>query len=142
MKTTLAKKGTIDQRWYHIDASGKVLGRLAVQVATIIRGRHKPTYTPSVDTGDFVIVTNIEKVVVSGKKETQKKYMSYSGYFGNEKYRSVEHYRSHRPEFLLMHAVKGMLPKNSLADHMLTKLKVYAGAEHPHQAQEPVALES
>ena len=106
----------------------------------IPRGRDKPIYTPHVDTGDYVVVINAEKVKLSGSKEEQKKYMFYSGYMGNEKYRSVADFREKRPEFIITNAVKGMLPKNKLADKMLKKLKVYKGAEHPHEAQQPVPL--
>jgi large subunit ribosomal protein L13 len=140
MKSYLAKTGEIEPKWYVIDASGQVLGRLAVRIANILRGRHRPTYTPHTDTGDFVIVINADKVVVSGKKETQKQYMFYSGYVGNEYYRSVKDFRATKPEFLIEHAVKGMLPRNKLAHAQLSKLKVYGGSEHPHAAQAPEAL--
>ncbi|HEY4302178.1 MAG TPA: 50S ribosomal protein L13 [Candidatus Didemnitutus sp.] len=140
MKTYLAKKETVHPKWYHIDAEGKVLGRLAVKVANILRGRHKATYTPHVDTGDFVIVTNASKVVLTGRKEEATSYMSFSGYVGGEKYRNLPDVRRQRPDFIVMHAVKGMLPKNRLARTMLTKLRVYPGAEHPHTAQNPVKL--
>jgi large subunit ribosomal protein L13 len=105
-----------------------------------LRGRDKPTYTPHVDTGDFVIVINAEKVKLTGAKEEQKKYMFYSGYMGGEKYRNVADFREKRPEFIITNAVKGMLPKNKLASRMLTKLKVYSGEEHPHSAQQPTQL--
>ena len=140
MKSYLAKQGEIEPKWYVIDAEGQVLGRLAVQIANILRGRHRPTYTPHIDTGDFVVVVNAEKVAVTGRKEDQKKYMFYSGYVGGEKYLSVEQMQERRPDFVVKHAVKGMLPKNRLARKMLTKLKVYAGEEHPHAAQEPKAI--
>lgn len=140
MKTTLAK--TDDPRaWYIIDASQHTLGRLAVVVANILRGRHKPTYTPSV-AGDFVIVVNAAKVKVTGRKETQKEYMSYSGYVGGEKYTKLSTYRQKNPAFLIEHAVKGMLNKNKLANVAMKHLKVYAGAEHPHVSQRPVAVKS
>ncbi len=135
MKTYLAKQGDIQRKWYVVDASGMVLGRLAVKVANILRGRHKPTFTPQTDTGDFVVVINAEKVALTGRKEEQKQYMSYSGYVGGERYRSVSDYREQKPEFIIEHAVKGMLPRNRLARRMLKKLKVYPGAEHPHEAQ-------
>ena len=122
-----------------IDAKGQVLGRIAVQIANILRGRHRPTYTPHIDTGDFVVVVNAEKIAVTGRKEDQKKYMFYSGYFGNEKYVSIKDFRNKRPEFIIEHAVKGMLPRNRLGRVQLKKLKIYAGPEHPHQAQNPVA---
>ena len=140
MKTTLARQADIQPQWYVIDAAGQVLGRIAVRIATILRGRHKPLYTPHMDMGDFVIVINAEKVAVTGKKEEQKQYMFYSGYMGNEKYRKLSEFRERRPEFIIQHAVKGMLPKNRLARKMLTKLKVYGGSEHPHEAQSPQVL--
>ena len=139
MKTTLAKKDA-PKTWYIVDATDQVLGRLAVKIANVLRGRDKPTYTPSLDTGDYVIVVNAEKVRVTGKKETNKEYMSYSGWMGGEKYRTVAQYRVRKPEFLITHAVKGMLPKNRLANEMLTKLRVFRGAEHPHAAQNPIPL--
>ena len=140
MKTTLAKPGEIEQKWYLVDAEGQTLGRLAVKIANILRGRNKPTYTPHVDTGDYVVVINASKVVVSGKKEEQKEYMFYSGYMGNEKYRTVADFREKRPEFLIENAVKGMLPKNRLARQMLKKLRVFGGNEHTHEAQQPESL--
>lgn len=140
MKTYLAKKETVQPKWYLIDAEGKVLGRLAVKAANILRGRHKPTYTPHVDTGDFVVVINASKVVLTGKKEETNEYMSFSGYVGGEKYRKVADVRQQKPEFIVTQAVKGMLPKNRLAAKMLTKLRVFSGAAHDHAAQNPVAL--
>ena len=140
MKTTLAKQADLQKQWYIIDAEGQVLGRLAVKIANILRGRHKPIYTPHLDTGDFVIVINAAKVVVTGKKEEDKQYMFYSGYMGNEKYRNLSDFRAKRPAFIIEHAVKGMLPKNRLARKMLTKLKIYADADHPHEAQNPEVL--
>lgn len=140
MRTTLAKKGEISRQWYEIDASGQVLGRLAVKVANLLRGRHKVTYTPNVDTGDFVIITNAEKVVVTGKKESRKQYMFYTGYMGNEKYRSLSNLRKKKPTFIVEHAIRGMLPKNKLAREMLKKLKVHSGPEHSYQAQNPKLL--
>lgn len=139
MKTTLAKKDA-PKTWYIVDASDQVLGRLAVKIANVLRGRGKTNFTPHMDCGDYVIVINAEKVALTGKKETDKQYMSYSGWMGGEKYRSVAHYRASRPEFLITHAVKGMLPKNRLANEVLTKLRVFRGAEHPHAAQNPVPL--
>jgi large subunit ribosomal protein L13 len=123
-----------------VDAKDQILGRLAVSIANSLRGRDKPTYTPHVDTGDFVVVINASKVKLTGAKEEQKKYMFYSGYMGGEKYRNVADFRENRPEFIIMNAVKGMLPKNKLASRMLTKLKVYPGEEHPHSAQQPTPL--
>lgn len=140
MKTTLAKTGQTEQKWHVVDAEGQTLGRLAVKIANVLRGRHKPTYTPHIDTGDYVVVINAEKVQVSGKKEEQKNYMFFSGWTGNEKYVSLAEFRKRRPEFVIQHAVKGMLPRNKLASQMLKKLKVYAGSEHPHEAQQPTPL--
>ena len=137
MKTFLAKKETVQPKWYLIDADGLVLGRLAVKVANIIRGRHKATYTPHVDTGDYVVVINAEKVALTGKKDEQNEYMFFSGYVGGESYRSLAKMREQKPEFIITHAVKGMLPKNRLAAKMLTKLRVFKGAAHTHEAQNP-----
>jgi len=137
MKTFLAKKETVKRDWVIIDAKDQILGRLAVKIANQLRGRNKPTYTPHVDTGDFVVVINADKIVLTGKKEEQKKYMFYSGYVGGEKYLSVSQMQERRPDFVVKHAVKGMLPKNRLAAKMLTKLKIFAGEEHPHEAQQP-----
>jgi large subunit ribosomal protein L13 len=125
-----------------IDAEGAVLGRLAVQVADILRGKNKPTYTAHLDAGDFVVVINAEKVKVTGKKETAKQYMSYSGWKGGEKYTTVERLRAKQPEHLITHAVKGMIPKNRLGRVLLTKLKVYKGDKHPHAAQQPDLLKA
>jgi large subunit ribosomal protein L13 len=141
MKTFLAKNETLPApKWYLIDAEGEVLGRLAVKAANIIRGRHKPTYTPHVDTGDYVIVINAEKIAVTGRKEDVNEYMSFSGFVGGEKHRSLKLTREQHPEFIIEHAVKGMLPKNYIARKMLTKLRVFKGAAHPHEAQNPVKI--
>ena len=141
MKTYLAKNETKQPpKWYLIDAEGKVLGRLAVKAANILRGRHKPTYTPHVDTGDFVVVINASKIVLTGKKEEHTEYMSFSGYVGGEKYRKLTDVRRKKPEFIIMQAVKGMLPRNRLAAKMLTKLRVFPGATHTHTAQNPAKL--
>jgi len=140
MKTYLPKVDLDARKWHVIDANGVVLGRLAVRVADLLRGRNKPVYTPHLDAGDFVIVINAEKVRVTGKKETDKKYMSYSGWKGGEKYTSVAQLRARQPEKLIHRAVKGMIPKNRLGRVLLTKLKVYRGNEHPHAAQKPAAL--
>jgi large subunit ribosomal protein L13 len=137
MKTTLAKKETVTREWYVVDATDQVLGRLAVRIANVLRGRHRASYTPHVDTGDFVVVINADKIRVTGKKEEQMEYMSYSGWVGGVKVRKLSDYRAKRPEFIIQHAVKGMLPKNRLTAKMLTRLRVYGGAEHPHAAQEP-----
>ncbi len=139
MKTTLAKTAKdTEKTWYVVDAADQVLGRLAVKIAAILRGRHKPTYTPHIDTGDYVVVINADKVRLTGSKETDKTYMFYTGWVGTAYRRNVEHMRAHKPAFIIEHAVKGMLPKNKLANAMLSKLKVYAGSEHPHAAQNPV----
>jgi large subunit ribosomal protein L13 len=140
MKTTLARPETATHDWKIVDATDQVLGRLAVTIANALRGRNKPIYTPHVDTGDYVIVINADKVKLTGSKEEQKKYMFYSGYMGGEKYRTVADFREKRPEFIITNAVKGMLPKNKLANAMLSKLKVYRGSEHPHEAQQPSPL--
>jgi len=140
MKTLLAKKGAVQPKWYLIDAEGQVLGRLAVKAANLIRGRHKASYTPSVDTGDFVIVINAEKVVLTGKKEEANEYMFFSGYVGGERYRSVPIMRKRNPAFVIKHAVKGMLPRNRLAAQMLKKLRVFAGPSHDHESQNPVTI--
>ena len=137
MKTFLAKKETVQPKWHLIDATGVPLGRLAVKASTLIRGRHKPTYTPSVDTGDFVVIINAEKVALTGKKEVQNTYMFFSGFVGGESYRKLSEQRQRHPEFIIEHAVKGMLPKNRLARHMLTKLRVFAGPKHIHEANNP-----
>jgi large subunit ribosomal protein L13 len=140
MKTHLPKVNLDQRKWHVVDANGAVLGRLAVQVANILRGKDKPVYTPHLDAGDFVVVINAEKVVLTGKKETQKKFMSYSGWKCGERYRSVEEVRAKQPEKLITHAVRGMIPKNRLGAVLLTKLKVYKGAKHPHAAQQPQPL--
>ena len=141
MKTLVPKINLEQRKWHVVDASGKVLGRLAVQVADILRGKNKPIFAPHLDAGDFVVVVNAEKVVLTGKKETDKEFMSYSGWKGGEKYVTVEQVRARHPERLILHAVKGMIPKNRLGDRLLTKLKVYKGAAHPHSAQQPKTLE-
>ena len=140
MKTHLPKVNLDQRKWHVIDADGAVLGRLAVQVSDILRGKNKPVYTPHLDAGDFVVVINAEKVKLTGKKELAKEYMSYSGWKGGEKYRTVAEQRARQPEKLIMHAVKGMIPKNRLGRTLLTKLKVYKGPKHPHAAQLPAAL--
>ncbi|MGA2605321.1 MAG: 50S ribosomal protein L13 [Verrucomicrobiia bacterium] len=137
MSTFFAKKEEQKPRWYVIDASNQVLGKVAVKAANVLRGKVKPTFTRHVDAGDFVVVVNAEKVVVTGKKETNKTYMTYSQYPGKEKYRTVKQVRASHPEKLIEHAVKGMIPRTRLGRQMITKLKVYAGATHPHTAQKP-----
>ena len=140
MKTYLPKVNLDERKWFLVDANGAVLGRLAVKVANVLRGRNKPVFTPHLDAGDFVVVINAEKVVLTGRKETDKKYMSYSGWNGGEKHRSVQQLRAKHPERLITHAVKGMIPKNRLGRVLLTKLKVYRGDQHPHSAQMPTPL--
>jgi large subunit ribosomal protein L13 len=140
MKTYLPKVNLDARKWHVIDADGAVLGRLAAQVADVLRGKNKPVYTPHLDAGDFVIVINAEKIRVTGKKETAKEYMTYSGWKGGEKYTTVEQIRAKHPEKLIEHAVKGMIPKNRLGKVLLTKLKVFKGPKHPHAAQQPATL--
>ena len=140
MKTHLPKINLEQRKWHVIDANGTVLGRLAVLVADTLRGKNKPVYTPHMDAGDFVVVINAEKVAVTGKKETDKMFMTYSGWKGGERYKSVAHVRARRPEQLITHAVKGMVPKNRLGRKLMTKLKVYKGDKHPHSAQQPAGL--
>jgi large subunit ribosomal protein L13 len=140
MKTFLAKKETVQPKWHLIDAEGVPLGRLAVKAANIIRGRHKASYTPSVDTGDFVVVINAAKVVLTGKKEEKNEYMFFSGFVGGESYRKLSLMREKHPEFIVKHAVKGMLPKNRIAAKMLTKLRIFAGATHTHEANNPAKI--
>jgi large subunit ribosomal protein L13 len=141
MKTYLAKIDEVERKWYVVDAEDKILGRLAVEVANILRGRHKPTYTPHVDTGDFVIVINADKVKLSGKKSQDKKYQFYSGHMGGQSEKTAAEIRQTKPTFMVEAAVRGMMPKNTLARGQWKKLKVYAGAEHPHEAQQPEALQ-
>jgi large subunit ribosomal protein L13 len=141
MRTYFPKQGDIEPRWFVIDAEGKVLGRLSTTIATIISGKNKPTYTPFLDTGDHVIVINAEKVVLTGKKETDKIYRSHSLYPGGLKSKEARFVRAEKPEALIEEAVWGMLPKNKIGRKMLKKLKVYRGTKHPHEAQRPEALE-
>lgn len=140
MKTYLPKVDPAARRWHVIDADGQVLGRLAVQVANILRGKNKPVYSPHMDAGDFVIVINASKVVLTGRKETQKIYQRYSGWRGGLRQFTAAQVRATHPERLIIHAVKGMLPKNRLAARLITKLKVDPGPEHPHAAQKPTPL--
>ena len=139
-KTQSVKSTQVKRAWFVIDAEQAVVGRLATQIASILRGKHKPYFTPHVDTGDFVIVVNAEKVRFTGNKENDKLYYRYSGYPGGLKSRPVREMRERRPEHIVRHAVKGMLPKGPLGRRMLSKLKVYAGADHPHEAQQPETL--
>jgi len=141
MKTYQAKKEELKYQWYLVNAEGKVLGRLASELAKILRGKHKPTFTPHLDTGDFVVVVNAEKVGLTGKKLKDKIYYRHTGYPGGIKEVSAEKLLAKKPTELIMRAVKGMLPKNSLGRQMLRKLKLYAGPNHPHKAQNPVPLE-
>jgi large subunit ribosomal protein L13 len=140
MKTWNAKPGEVERRWYVVDAEGQNLGRLATRIADTLRGKGKPEYTPHVDTGDYVIVVNAEKVVVTGKKLEQKKYYRHSGYPGGLRVRTLAEQLERRPTEVMRKAVKGMLPRNRLARQQLLKLKVYKGPEHPHTAQSPEAL--
>jgi large subunit ribosomal protein L13 len=141
MKTYQAKKEEVDHQWYLVNAEGKVLGRLATELAKILRGKNKPAYTPHVDTGDFVIVVNAEKVVLTGKKMKDKIYYHHTGYPGGIKEIRAEKLLAKKPTEMIRIAVKGMLPKNSLGRQMLRKLKIYAGPNHSHEAQKPVSLE-
>jgi large subunit ribosomal protein L13 len=141
MKTYSAKPGEVTREWYLVDAEGKTLGRLATQIADTLRGKQKPQFTPHVDTGDFVIVVNAEKIQVTGNKLDQKRYYRHSGYPGGLRSRTLREQLERRPTEVLRVAVKGMLPKNRLARQQITKLKIYAGPEHPHEAQNPKALE-
>jgi len=137
MKTFSAKANEVKRQWWVIDAADQVLGRVAVKAATLLRGKEKAIFTPHCDTGDFVIVINAEKVRVTGKKEEQKSYMSFSGYVGGHKSESVKARRARHPELLIERAVKGMIPHNRLGRATFTKLKVYRGSTHPHAAQNP-----
>ncbi|WP_071132344.1 50S ribosomal protein L13 [Alterileibacterium massiliense] len=137
MKSYIAKPQEVEHKWYVIDAEGKTLGKLASEAASILRGKKKPIYTPHVDCGDYVIVVNAEKVHVTGKKETDKIYKSYSGYPGGLKEITLGEMREKKPEEIIRHAIKGMMPKGKLGRQMYKKLKVYAGSEHPHAAQNP-----
>jgi len=141
MKTFTLKADAIEKEWYIADADGQVLGRLATKIATILRGKHKPTFSPHLDMGDFVVVTNAEKVMATGNKDADKIYWHHTGYIGGQKVVSMETLRNTHPERLIIQAVKGMLPHNRLGRKLLSNLKVYAGPEHPHQAQLPKNLE-
>ena len=141
MKTYSIKAGEIQKDWFVADAENKILGRLASKVAQVLKGKHKPTYTPHMDMGDFVVVVNAEKVRVSGKKEMQKTYFSHSGYPGGTKELDLYTLRRIHPERVIQNAVKGMLPHNSLGRHMMRNLKIYSGPDHPHSAQEPKVME-
>jgi len=140
MKTMIPKESELDRRWYLVDLDGQVLGRAATRIATILRGKDKPTFTPHLDGGDFVVVINAEKVRVTGAKEDQKTYFHYTGYPGGARFETLRRLRQRRPEEIVRRAVRGMLPKNRLGRALFSKLKVYAGPEHPHAAQQPVPL--
>lgn len=141
MKTFVAKEKEVNKKWYLIDAKDKVLGRMATQIAMRLRGKHKPIFTPHADTGDFVVVVNADKVVLTGKKWDNKLYYRHSGYIGGLKQISAKDLREKKPRDILRFAVRGMLPKNSLGRRQLRKLKMYVGPDHPHQAQQPEKLE-
>ena len=142
MKSYMAKKGEIAAKWHLVDVSGKILGRAATRIAGVLMGKHRPEYTPHVDTGDFVIVINAEKIKVSSaKKLSNKVYQSYSGYPGGHKTIPMREVLKKHPDRIVSEAVRRMLPKTKLGRHMLSKLKVYAGSDHPHQAQQPTTLE-
>ena len=141
MKTYTVKAGEIEHRWYVVDAKDQVLGRLASSIATILRGKHKPTYSPHLDVGDFVIVVNAKDIRLTGKKASQKTYFRHSGYMGGDRQIPFRRMRERHPDRIIKLAVKGMLPKNTLGRAMLRKLKVYAGPEHPHEAQLPEPME-
>ena len=141
MRTTfMANSGNITRKWYVVDAEGKTLGRLAAGVAEILRGKNKVTFTPHVDTGDYVIVINADKVVLTGKKEQTKVYFHYTGYVGGDRYMKAGDALQQKPVWVVEHAIRGMLPKNKLGDQMFRKLHVYAGPEHKHEAQKPEVL--
>ncbi|MDR1700218.1 MAG: 50S ribosomal protein L13 [Lachnoclostridium sp.] len=141
MKSYMANPSNIERKWYVVDAEGKTLGRMATEIASVLRGKKKPIFTPHIDTGDYVIVVNAEKVVTTGKKMDQKIYTSHSGYVGHLKEVKLKTMIAKKPEFVITHAVKGMLPKGVLGKQMLKKLHVYAGAEHAHAAQKPEVME-
>lgn len=141
MKTFTAKNETVQRDWYLVDATDKTLGRLSAEIAHRLRGKHKPVYTPHVDTGDYIVVINAEKIAVTGKKMTDKLYHRFTGYIGNLKTETLGQALERHPERVIEIAVKGMLPKNTLGRAMYRKLKVYKGAEHPHAAQQPQPLE-
>ena len=141
-QTTFAKPGTVEKSWRIVDADGQRLGRMAVDIATVLMGKHRPEYTPHIDCGDFVIVTNAEKIELSGNKKDQKMKVRYSGYPGGLKAETYGSLIERRPEFVVEDAVRRMLPKGRLGRAMLKKLKVYKGSEHPHAAQNPIALDA
>ncbi|MCB0221717.1 MAG: 50S ribosomal protein L13 [Chrysiogenetes bacterium] len=138
--TPFAKTGEIERNWFHVDADGEVLGRLATRIAMVLKGKHKPQFTPHIDTGDFIVVTNVEKIKLTGNKWADKMYYRYSGYVGGLKETTAAELRERHPEDILRLAVKRMLPNTPLHRKMLTKLKIYAGTDHPHSAQKPAPL--
>ncbi len=140
MTSFMAKKGEAPREWLLVDAQGKILGRLATRIAMALRGKHKPTFTPHTDAGDFVVVVNADKVQLTGQKWDKKVYYRHTGYMGGLKSTTARQLLKKKPEEVLRHAVRGMLPKNSLGRHLLKKLKIYAGAAHPHEAQQPKPL--
>jgi len=140
MKTYNAKPGEVTQKWFLVDATGKTLGRMATEIATVLRGKNKPTFTPHVDTGDFVVVINSEKIKMSGNKWNDEKFYSHSRYFGSLKELSAAQLRDKDPAMVIQEAVAGMLPKNKLSKRLILKLKAYAGPNHPHSAQQPETL--
>lgn len=140
MSTFMAKNGEVTQGWYIIDAADQVVGRLAVQIANILRGKHRPQYTPHVDTGEFVIVINVEKIKLTGKKWEQKTYAAYSHYPGGLRVKTAAEVKEKHPERILLQAVKRMVPRNRLGRKQMAKLKIYSGSQHPHQAQQPKEL--
>ncbi|MCL2364837.1 MAG: 50S ribosomal protein L13 [Defluviitaleaceae bacterium] len=141
MRTTyITKPLEVERKWFVVDAAEKNLGRLSTQVAHILRGKHKPTFAPNADVGDYVIIVNADKISVTGKKMSQKTYWRHSGYFGKKKEIVLQEMLKKKPEFVLLHAVKGMLPKNNLGRQMLSKVHIYAGPDHKHEAQKPEVL--
>ena len=141
MKTFVAKEQAVEKKWYLVDAENKILGRLASQIAVRLRGKHKPIFTPHADTGDFIVVVNADKIAMTGAKADKKMYTRYTGYIGGLRQISARKLLEKKPEDIIRFAVKGMLPKNSLGRRQIKKLKIYAGSEHPHQAQNPEKLE-
>ncbi len=141
MKTTYIKASEVDKKWYIVDANGQTLGRLSSKIAQVLRGKQKVNYTPHMDMGDFVIIVNAEKVVLSGNKEEQKEYFKHTNYPGGAKTASVKLLRTKNPEFILKNSIKGMLPHNRLGKKILEHLKIYVGEDHPHAAQKPLKLE-
>lgn len=141
MKTFSAKAQDVERKWYIIDAADKVVGRVAVEAANLLRGKNKPIFTPHVDTGDFVVVINAEKAIFTGNKETEKIYTAYTGYVGNQKVEVPSKVRKRHPELILERAITGMIPHTKLGNAIAKKLKVYSGSEHPHDAQSPEAVE-